>query len=156
MGMMPSLRAILVISLASFGVTGCASHAAPAGTTPSAAGGDGTEISFADQVERGAKIYGDKCASCHGAQGQGGEKAPPLVGAEALPLAPRAGAKRDVEFHTAADVFGWVKVHMPGDAPGSLSDEEYVDVLAFDLKANGVDLAPGHLDAERAQTLKLH
>lgn len=154
--MMPSLRANLLISLASLalaGAPGCASHAAPASTTPASGGG---EITFAAQVEHGAKVYGDHCASCHGAQGQGGEKAPPLVGAEALPLAPRAGAKRDVEFHTAADVFGWVKVHMPGDAPGSLTDEEYVDVLAFALKANGVDLSPGHLDAEKAQTLKLH
>jgi hypothetical protein len=45
---------------------------------------------------------------------------------------------------------------MPGDAPSSLTDEEYVDVLAFDLKANGVDLSPGHLDAEKAETLVLH
>lgn len=42
---------------------------------------------------------------------------------------------------------------MPPNQSGSLSDEEYFSVLAFDLKANGIDLADKKLDGELAKTL---
>lgn len=111
---------------------------------------------FADQVARGAELYGENCASCHGDAGQGSADAPPLVGEGALPLEPPPGAQhRTVQFRTALDVYQWVKEAMPADAPGSLTDGEYVDILAFDLKANGVELdAP--LDAQTAAELVLH
>jgi hypothetical protein len=44
---------------------------------------------------------------------------------------------------------------MPGNAPGSLADDEYVAILAFDLKANGVNLEKP-LDGDVAATLNLH
>ena len=93
----------------------------------------------ADAATRGAALYGTHCARCHGDAGQGA-KAPPLVGEEALPLEPRQGSKREGAFRTALDVFHYVRTHMPGDAPGSLADDEYRAILAFDLQANGVDL----------------
>ena len=59
------------------------------------------------------------------------------------------------EFRTAADVFAWASKHMPGDAPGSLSTDQYLAIFAFDLTANGVKLeAP--LDAAKAQATVLH
>lgn len=36
----------------------------------------------------GAKLYAHECASCHGSEGQGGEKAPPLKRAEVYQAAP--------------------------------------------------------------------
>ena len=33
-----------------------------------------------EQARRGAALYGQECASCHGATLTGGESAPPLVG----------------------------------------------------------------------------
>lgn len=44
---------------------------------------------------------------------------------------------------------------MPGDDPGSLSDAQYVSILAFDLFANGVALE-SPLDAESAARIVLH
>ena len=44
---------------------------------------------------------------------------------------------------------------MPPNAPGSLSTEDYFAVLAFDLKANGIDLGDKKLDAELAKTLEV-
>jgi mono/diheme cytochrome c family protein len=108
-----------------------------------------------EQAARGAELYGQHCAKCHGDAGQGGGKAPALVGKEALPLDPRKGSKRDVQFKTAADVFTWVKANMPPTAPGSLPDEDYVAILAFDLKANGVALEKP-LDGAQAAELQLH
>lgn len=106
-------------------------------------------------AERGAALYGANCASCHGDAGQGTDRAPPVVGPEALPLEPRPGSKRDVRFRTALDVFNWVKVAMPGDDPGSLTDDEYLSIMAFDLGANGVTLDKP-LDAEVAASIVLH
>lgn len=108
-----------------------------------------------EQATRGAELYGTHCAGCHGDAGQGGKKAPPLVGSDALPLDPRKKSKRKVQFATALDVFTWVKANMPPKKAGSLSDDEYVAILAFDLKANGVTLE-NPLDGEVAATINLH
>ncbi len=107
------------------------------------------------QIEQGKSLYVAKCASCHGDAGQGTDKGPPVVGKEAFPLKPREGAKRDVDFHTAADVFAWATKHMPADAPGTLTTDEYLAIFAFDLTANGVTLEQP-LDGAKAQSIVLH
>jgi cytochrome c len=137
----------LPVLLASLALAACHHD----GATPTAPAAD----PLAAQIERGQALYGEHCASCHGSGGEGTDKAPPVVGAEAFPAQPREGAKRDVEFHTAADVFAWATVHMPGDAPGSLSTDEYLAIFAFDLTANGVTLS-APLDGAAAQAIVLH
>jgi cytochrome c len=136
----------------------------PPPATPStpAAGADSAGLSptatFAEQAAAGAKLYGAKCAECHGANGEGGD-GPRVVGMAqgALPLNPPATAKhRSAQFHTAADVAGFVVKNMPGDAPGSLSEPQYWAILAFDLKANGVDLGTKHLDGSTAAAVVIH
>jgi cytochrome c5 len=111
--------------------------------------------SAVDAATRGATLYGASCASCHGDAGQG-LKAPPVVGKDALPLDPRAGSNRQVQFRTALDVYNYVKVSMPGDAPGSLQDDEYRAIVAFDLKANGVDLTGKDISDETLAAIVLH
>ncbi len=118
----------------------------------------GGATTFADQVSAGQKLYADNCASCHGAGGEGSSKAPKVVGvnAGALPLDPPPGSKyRKNQFHTAADVAGFVVKNMPPNAPGSLKESEYWDILAFDLHANGVDLQKP-LDGNDAKEVVLH
>jgi cytochrome c len=107
------------------------------------------------QIDQGKQLYVEKCARCHGDAGQGSAKAPPVVGKDAFPEKPRPDAKRDVDFHTAADVFAWASKNMPGGAPGSLSTEQYLAIFAFDLTANGVKLDKP-LDAAAAQAIVLH
>ncbi|HEU5057196.1 MAG TPA: c-type cytochrome [Kofleriaceae bacterium] len=111
--------------------------------------------SAAEAAERGAALYGQKCASCHGDAGQGA-KAPAVVGKGALPLDPRPGSKRGVQFRTALDVLQYVKARMPGDDPGSLSDEDARAIIAFDLKANGVDLTGKDLSDATLAAIALH
>ena len=60
-----------------------------------------------------------------------------------------------MQFNTALDVFTWVKANMPPKKAGSLPDDDYVAILAFDLKANGVTLDKP-LDGEVAATINLH
>jgi ubiquinol-cytochrome c reductase cytochrome c subunit len=54
------------------------------------------------QIAQGKELYVANCMSCHGDAGQGTKDGPPVVGKDAFPLEPRAGAKRDVKFHTIA------------------------------------------------------
>lgn len=125
------------------------SHPQP--SAPTAAPAD----PLAAQIEQGTQLYGAHCAKCHGDAGQGSKDAPPVVGSDAFPQKPRAGAKRDAEFKTAADVFAWASKTMPGDDPGALSTEQMLAVFAFDLTANGVKLtAP--LDGTQAAAIVLH
>ncbi len=114
-----------------------------------------TKPTVVAQIETGKQLYVGNCAKCHGDGGQGTAEGPPVVGKEAFPLKPRAGAKRDVDFHTAADVFGWTIKHMPADAPGTLSTDQYLAIFAFDLTANGVTLA-APLDGPAAAAIVLH
>lgn len=111
---------------------------------------------FADQVAFGQKEYGEHCAKCHGSSGEG-DKGPRVVGLDkgALPEDPPANAKyRKSKFVTVADVAGFVTKNMPPTAPGSLSEEEYWAILAFDLKANGIELDK-KLDGSVASSLNI-
>ena len=135
----------------------CASsnEAAPA-TTASPATAAAPPATFAEQVAAGQTLYGANCAGCHGDAGQGG-KGPRVVGLAqgALPLAPPADRKfRKTRFVTVGDVADFVVANMPPGKGGSLPADQYWDILAFDLHANGVDL-PQPLTAEAAKTLTI-
>jgi len=136
---------------------GCASsnEAAPA-TTATPATTAAAPPTFAEQVTAGQAAYGANCASCHGDAGQGG-KGPRLVGLAqgALPLDPPADRKfRKTRFVTVGDVADFAVANMPPGKGGSLPADQYWDILAFDLHANGIDL-PHPLTAEAAKTLTI-
>lgn len=129
--------------LALLGVTAfvaCAHNegaAAPASAASGAAAGGGDAMA---QAAAGGPLYGQFCAKCHGDAGQGTNEGPPVVGPNALPLDPRPTAKaRKNQFHTAKDIADFVLPNMPPKGPKP-TVEQYLDILAFDLKANGVDL----------------
>jgi cytochrome c len=118
---------------------------------------DETEA-FSDQAVKGAVLYTANCAKCHGALGEGTKKAPRVVNLDkgALPLDPPPERQvRKTQFVTVADVARFVVENMPKDKPGSLREADYFRILAFDLKANGVDLDGKHLDMNLAQTLTI-
>jgi mono/diheme cytochrome c family protein len=162
---MKNLRLCMLLS--------CLGAATACGTTPregeapphdasNAAGAEAdaapTPANFSEQVALGQKLYGQNCASCHGPGGEGTSDAPRLVGLKegALPLDPPADRKfRKTQFTTVMDVGAFVVANMPPNKGGSLSTEEYFSILAFDLKANGIDLGDKKLDAELAKTLTI-
>jgi cytochrome c len=112
---------------------------------------------FAEQAEQGGALYAAHCAECHGASGEG-DKAPRVVGLDqgALSLEPPKTAKlRKTKFTTVADVADFVVKNMPPKKAGTLSTDEYLAILAFDLKANGIDLGDKKLDLELAKTLTI-
>jgi mono/diheme cytochrome c family protein len=130
----------------------CSSSSKPS-TAPTSPPPTGDPVTA--QIERGKELYVARCAKCHGNAGEGTKDGPPVVGKDAFPLQPRPGAKRDVQFKTAADVFAWASKAMPADDPESLSTDEMLAIFAFDLTANGVKLnAP--LDGTQAAAIVLH
>lgn len=72
--------------------------------------------------KRGATLYAEKCASCHGRNGQGRKENPPVWG----PQSYNHGAGLSHPDQLAA----WLKVAMPLDDP-DLSAQEALDVAAF-------------------------
>src|SRR3954467_10229203 len=77
-----------------------------------------------DQAKRGEPLYGQYCASCHGADLAGGEMAPGLTGGEFT------SNWNDLSL---GDLFERIRVSMPQNAPGSLSRQQDADILAFVL-----------------------
>jgi cytochrome c len=96
-----------------------------------------------EQYGTGKEVFTKHCASCHGDNGEGNAKNPPLVGDKALPekaTFAKSKLRKKVAFKTAKDVFDFVSKKMPIDKPGTLSEDEYLAVLAWDLNENKVAL----------------
>src|ERR1700677_4243766 len=74
----------------------------------------------ADQAKRGQAVYVDACAKCHIEDLSGGQDSPPPVGDDFL-----GGWKGK----TVGDLFDEVRMTMPFDSPGKLTQEQYADVL---------------------------
>lgn len=97
----------------------------------------------AAQADRGANVYAARCAMCHvGADVDG----PPLTGS------PFIDRWRE---DTLDGLFEFMKTRMPQSKPGSLSDAEYVDILAFLLQENAYPAGPRELAVEALATTLL-
>jgi mono/diheme cytochrome c family protein len=80
------------------------------------------------QAANGAKAYQKACASCHGANLQGG-MGPALVGRQFWLT---YGGKK------VSTLWSAVHTEMPMMAPGSVSAKNSIDIMAFLLQKNGV------------------
>jgi cytochrome c len=108
------------------------------------------------EVSEGAALYATNCSGCHGATGKGTAVVPAVVGENALPLAPGPKSQvRKTEFRTAKDVFDFIRTTMPANKPGSLSDNTYYAILAYDLKLNGIDLQGMKVDPTTVGMIRL-
>ena len=76
------------------------------------------------QAKRGRELYNGKCLSCHGADLSGGEMAPPLVGST---------FNANWNGMTLGDLMERTRTAMPQNNPGSLSRQQYADILALML-----------------------
>ncbi|HEV2462820.1 MAG TPA: cytochrome c, partial [Acidobacteriaceae bacterium] len=91
----------------------------------------------AGQAKRGAALYSQECASCHGLTLNGGEMAPALTGGEFL---------ANWNGLTLADLFNRIRQSMPADRPGSLTRDQNADVLAHILSMNQFPAGTTELD----------
>jgi mono/diheme cytochrome c family protein len=91
-------------------------------------GGDGdggAPASQEDQIAAGQDVYAAECAQCHGEQGEGGT-GPVLIG----------GNKRIASYQSTTRLYDYVSRTMPFDSPGSLTEQQYWDSIAYLLDEN--------------------
>jgi S-disulfanyl-L-cysteine oxidoreductase SoxD len=96
------------------------------------------------QATRGEKIWGEKCAKCHGPDLTGGD-APSLIGSE---------FSANWDDLSIGDLADRLRISMPQDNPQSLSREETAELVATILKGNRMPAGQAELPAQ-AENLKM-
>lgn len=76
----------------------------------------------AEQAKRGEVLYKEQCAQCHGDMLEGSGPMPPLSGPD---------FSRNWQGKTVADLFEKTHGSMPATAPGSLTEQQTADILAY-------------------------
>src|SRR5665213_43894 len=91
------------------------------------------------QLQHGTRIYDELCASCHGPSLNDGQFGPPLKGAS-------------FASHWTGRSLGalgnFLQQRMPPGAVGRMTLEEYTDILAYLLTANGVEAGSSDLPTD--------
>jgi cytochrome c553 len=98
---------------------------------------DGTGLpSGSGTASQGAPIFAQKCAACHGNEGEGGIATPLTAGP---PRATLDGGKSIANFWPyATTVFDFIRRAMPPNAPSMLTDEEAYALTAYVLYLNAL------------------
>jgi len=84
------------------------------------------------QATRGKSIYNAQCSNCH----DGGAMGPALSGGDFL---------ASWDNKSVRTLFDRVLNTMPSDAPGTLQEQEALDLMAYLIKANGFPSGPDAL-----------
>lgn len=152
----PTLTAAEVVALAShvrtawtndFGsvaaaeVTAVLNGLAEAGEPASVWDGVFTEA----QAARGREVYTGACGLCHGRRLNGAPDDPDM---RSTPPLARARFLREWEGRSLAVLLAFTRLTMPEDNPGSLTDEEYVDVIAYMLSVGRMPAGGGELPTD--------
>ena len=93
-------------------------------------------IYTAAQATAGATVFSANCAMCHGAALQG-MAGPTLIG---------QSFAASSNGYTIGAIFGEIAEQMPAGNPGSLTHDQYADVMAFILSKNGYPAGAKPLD----------
>jgi polar amino acid transport system substrate-binding protein len=112
----------LIITMAGIFAAACTASS-PSPTPPSTTTGQ--------PADTGKAIFASHCARCHGANGQG-VTAPTVIG---------TNSSLD-KYNTAQGLYNFVSTAMPANAPGSLSQQDYLDVVTF-LLVQDKYISPG-------------
>ncbi|GAC1596429.1 MAG: cytochrome c [Candidatus Velthaea sp.] len=101
----------------------------------------------AAQASAGSKAYGAQCASCHGANLEGGV-GPALTGPTLNTLAKNTKL-------SVGDMFTFLSQQMPLNAPGTLTKAQYSQIMAYILKYNGYPAGAKELTYDSAMSSKI-
>jgi mono/diheme cytochrome c family protein len=104
------------------------------------------------QAKRGQAVYSGACGMCHGRRLNGAPDDPDM---RSTPPLARAKFLRNWEGRSLATLFEYTRATMPEGNPGSLTDEEYVDVISYMLSVSRMpvgddDLRPDPQSLARA------
>jgi alcohol dehydrogenase (cytochrome c) len=87
-----------------------------------------------EQANAGHSAYALKCAGCHRANLAGGGDAPGLSG---------NGFITSFGSKSTKDLYNYIATSMPAGAPGTLSEDQYTNITAYLLWANGAKPGSG-------------
>jgi cytochrome c len=108
----------------------------------------------------GQRLYGEKCAACHGAKGEGmPPQYPMLVGAEPRDFSFADDFRKTKTIGNywpyATTLYDYVNRAMPLTAPGSLAPDEVYALVAYLLAENGVIGKDATMDARTLPAVKM-
>ena len=90
----------------------------------------------AEQADRGKAVYLDACAGCHGAGLLGNDEVPPMKGPHFM---------SDWDSQSVADLVARIHNTMPLDNPGSVSNANATDLVAYLLQSNDIPAGSSEL-----------
>lgn len=132
------LRRVALLGAVAFGLAAIGGRANAASATS-----DYT----AAQAARGAQIYGQFCAACHGSNLEG-KAGPPLTGKKFQDTLQYADM-------TTSQLFAFISQSMPQNAPATLSKAQYIDVMSFLLSKSSYPAGSTPLSEQRLDEVKL-
>jgi len=118
-------------------------------------GGDGSNLpAGSGSVSHGSEVFGQQCAACHGAKGEGGV-GDRLVGGQGTLGTPKPVRTVGSYWPYAPTLFDYIRRAMPQNAPQSLSNNDVYAVSAYILSLNGLLPADATLDAKSLAAIKM-
>ncbi len=137
-----SFAAILFVGFVCLSANRILAQSAPSGETPSNSadaknGADAKKsvwdgVYTEEQAKKGEEVYETNCEQCH---------ADDLSGDTPYNPSPALAGKAFLlrwDSRTLNDLFSFASTNMPKNAPGSLSPDDYVNVIAFILHSNKI------------------
>ncbi len=121
----------------------CSASSPPANSSTTTPAKSDTKT-FGQAANEGKTVFANRCSKCHGDSGQG-ITAPAVIGSSA-----NLG-----KYNTAQGLLNFIDVSMPFDAPGSLSSQDYLNVLSFLLVQNNYVDAGTALDQNQLGNIQL-
>ena len=97
------------------------------------------------QATRGEEAYAGACGTCHGRRLNGAPDDPDM---RSTPPLARARFLRIWEGRSLATLFEYTRATMPESNPSSLTDQEYVDVIAYMLTVGGMPAGDDELQPD--------
>ncbi|GAB5499641.1 MAG: cytochrome c [Pseudohongiellaceae bacterium] len=95
----------------------------------------------------GREVFNQRCAACHGMNGEGTSGNTVIVGGDMDSEEPPLRTVGSYWPH-ASTLFDFIRRAMPADAPKSLTNEEVYQVTAYVLYLNGIVNESSRLDRE--------
>jgi len=108
---------------------------------------------------RGAEVFAQNCASCHGAKGEGQPPNPKLVGADPKDFGfgtdPSLTKTIGNYWPYATTLYDYINRAMPFPAPGTLPPADVYSVVAYLLAENGIIQQDAVMDATTLPHVKM-
>ncbi len=97
------------------------------------------------QATRGQAVYSGACGTCHGSRLNGAPDDPDM---RSSPPVARARFLRVWEGLSLGTLLAYTRATMPEENPNSLTGQEYVDVIAYQLSVSGIPVGEHELQTD--------